>query len=179
MGVSDSQMLVSDKDLNVMKLNFATRPALEFQDECKTEPPEDRGVRKIPEVLQEEEQEYQKQEQDLEQEQEKEDKHDSISLSSLGVRIPSLGEFRDIEEEDDGFKTPTSLDHKIPVFLQCPPAPRKLKPKAVVTTKRKAARRRIPLDLSNEIELLFPPSTLQALDLSGKIRKIREGDETR
>ncbi|KAG6631491.1 cyclin-dependent protein kinase inhibitor SMR12-like [Carya illinoinensis] len=175
MGVSDSQMLVSDNDLNVMKLNFVTRPTLEFQDECPTEPPEDRGVRKMPEVLQEE-QEYQKQEEDLEQEQEKEDKNDSISLSSLGVRIPSLGEFRDMEEEDDGFKTPTSLDHKIPVVLQCPPAPKKLKPKAV-TTKRKAARRRIPLDLSNEIESLFP-STLQ-VDLSGTIKKIREGDETR
>lgn len=177
MGVSDSQMLVSDKDLNDMKLSFVTRPTLEFRDhECPTEPPEDPGLPKMPEIQQGEDQEYYKQEEERDQE-EKEDKHDdSVSPSSLGVIILSLGEFRDMEAEDDGFKTPTSLDHKIPVVLKCPPAPRKLKPKAV-TTKRKAAGQRIPLDLSNEIESLFP-STLQ-VDLSGKIKKIREGDETR
>ncbi|EPS72650.1 hypothetical protein M569_02107, partial [Genlisea aurea] len=29
------------------------------------------------------------------------------------------------EEEEDGFKTPTSSDCKIPIPTECPPAPRK------------------------------------------------------
>lgn len=33
------------------------------------------------------------------------------------------------DADDDGFKTPVSMDHKIPVLQQCPPAPRKPKPK--------------------------------------------------
>ncbi|XP_014492051.1 cyclin-dependent protein kinase inhibitor SMR3 [Vigna radiata var. radiata] len=62
------------------------------------------------------------------------------------------------DEENDGFKTPTSLDHKILVPSQCPPAPRKTKP----SLKRKAScfnhcNCRHPLDLSKEVfELLFP-----------------------
>ncbi|QCE11663.1 hypothetical protein DEO72_LG10g2899 [Vigna unguiculata] len=60
------------------------------------------------------------------------------------------------DEENDGFKTPTSLDHKISVPSQCPPAPRKTKP----SLKRKAScfnHCRHPLDLSKEVfELLFP-----------------------
>lgn len=60
--------------------------------------------------------------------------------------------------EDDGFRTPTSLEQKIPEAKQCPPAPRKPKP----SMKRKATQNscscRHPLDLSKEvaIELLFP-----------------------
>ncbi|RDX87548.1 Cyclin-dependent protein kinase inhibitor SMR3, partial [Mucuna pruriens] len=62
------------------------------------------------------------------------------------------------EDEEDGFKTPTSLDHKVSVPSQCPPAPRKIKP----SLKRKApyynhCNCRHPLDLSKEVfELLFP-----------------------
>lgn len=62
------------------------------------------------------------------------------------------------EEDNDGFRTPTSLDHRIPVVAkQCPPAPRKPKP----SLKRKASQSsfsscRHPLDLSKEVELLFP-----------------------
>ncbi|XP_022143885.1 cyclin-dependent protein kinase inhibitor SMR2-like [Momordica charantia] len=33
-----------------------------------------------------------------------------------------------ISADDDGFRTPTSSDHKIPVIKQCPPAPRRPKP---------------------------------------------------
>lgn len=39
---------------------------------------------------------------------------------------PSLGDFKATGgDDDDGFKTPTSLEHKIPVILQCPPPPKK------------------------------------------------------
>ncbi|XP_040994037.1 cyclin-dependent protein kinase inhibitor SMR3-like isoform X1 [Juglans microcarpa x Juglans regia] len=164
MGVSDSQMLFSDKDLNAMKLNFLAKPTLEFQDQCPTAPSEDHGLIKKPEVKEKEDQE-----QDHE---EKEDKCNISVLSSLRLKIPPPGEFRNVEDDDDGFKTPTSLDNKIPVVLQCPPAPRKPKPRAVQTKRRGAARRRILLDLSNEIESLFPPALL--VDLSGKIKKITE-----
>lgn len=44
------------------------------------------------------------------------------------------GELKAMVDDDDGFKTPTSMDHKIPEKKQCPPAPRK--PKA---SKRKAS----------------------------------------
>lgn len=33
-----------------------------------------------------------------------------------------------ISADDDGFRTPTSSDHKIPVVEQCPPAPRRPRP---------------------------------------------------
>ncbi|XP_059431009.1 cyclin-dependent protein kinase inhibitor SMR3-like [Corylus avellana] len=144
MGVSDSQMFLSEKDLNAMEFNFLVPPTLEFQED------------------------HQKPEEEEEEEEKKKKK----------IKIPSVivGKFRDVEDDEDGFKTPTSLDHKIPVILQCPPAPRK--PKTIPLTKRKATRQRILLDLSNDIEALFPPALL--VDLSrGKIKKIRqEQDET-
>ncbi|KAE8039043.1 hypothetical protein FH972_011491 [Carpinus fangiana] len=149
MGVSDSQMFLSEKDLNAMEFNFLVPPTLEFQ--------EDHGK---PEVVKQEE-----------EEEEENKKKKKINIPSVTV-----GEFRDVEDDEDGFKTPTSLDHKIPAILQCPPAPRK--PKTIPLTKRKAARQRILLDLSNDIEALFPQALLE--DLSrGKIKKIRkEQDET-
>jgi hypothetical protein len=163
MGVSDSQMFLSEKDLHAMELNFLVRPTLEFQDD------QDHGLHKKPETLKEEE----------EGEEEEENKCKISVVPSLElIKIPSVAEFRDdVEDDDDGFKTPTSLDHKIPVIRPCPPPPRK--PKTITLTKRKAARQRILLDLSNDIEALFPPALL--VDLSGKTRKskkIRQEDET-
>ncbi|KAH6798434.1 hypothetical protein C2S51_034918 [Perilla frutescens var. frutescens] len=32
------------------------------------------------------------------------------------------------EEDDDGFKTPTSIEHRIPVITECPPAPSRKRP---------------------------------------------------
>ncbi|XP_020206176.1 cyclin-dependent protein kinase inhibitor SMR3 [Cajanus cajan] len=84
------------------------------------------------------------------------------------IRVPKQGDSEsgtstvlkeENEDEEDGFKTPTSLDHKISVPSQCPPAPRKTKP----SLKRKASyynnhcNCKYPLDLSKEVfELLFP-----------------------
>ncbi|PPD87572.1 hypothetical protein GOBAR_DD15477 [Gossypium barbadense] len=77
------------------------------------------------------------------------------------------------ENDNDGFKTPTSLDHKIPAatILKCPPAPRKPKSLPIISSpaKRKSLRRRILLDLTKEIESLFPPALIA--DLGNKIKK--------
>lgn len=67
------------------------------------------------------------------------------------------------EDEDDGFRTPTSLEHRIPETKQCPPPPRKIKS----SLKRKAnsnsttsfrCRIRNPLDLSKDLNLLLFPT---------------------
>ncbi|XVF55291.1 hypothetical protein PTKIN_Ptkin06aG0025100 [Pterospermum kingtungense] len=80
----------------------------------------------------------------------------------------SLGEFGATDDDDDGFKTPTSLDQKIPVMKQCPPAPRK--PKPTPSNKRKASINLV-LDLSQEVESLFPRALLD--DLHRKVKKAR------
>jgi hypothetical protein len=87
------------------------------------------------------------------------------------------------EEEEDGFRTPTSLDHKISV-ITCPPTPKKIK---VQSLKRKAGAaagsynscRQLPLDLSKEVELLFQPPThhIQLYDHSHMAKKIRRDDK--
>ncbi|KAL6967503.1 hypothetical protein U1Q18_033313 [Sarracenia purpurea var. burkii] len=115
------------------------------------------------------------QEQDRQEERKREHQEelerDGILVSnSLRIKIPSLGEFKD--DDDGGFRTPTSLDQRIPLIPQCPPpAPRK--PKSLIPLKkRKAASRRMLLDLSSEVESLFPASLLA--DLGGKIKKVRK-----
>ncbi|XVE61871.1 hypothetical protein DITRI_Ditri06bG0074000 [Diplodiscus trichospermus] len=85
----------------------------------------------------------------------------------------SLGKFEATDDDDDGFKTPTSLDQKIPAMKQCPPAPRK--PKPLLSNKRKASTpscvRNLQLDLSQEVESLFPGPPLA--DLHRKVKKAR------
>jgi len=81
------------------------------------------------------------------------------------------------DEENDGFKTPTSSDHKILVPSQCPPAPRKTKP----SLKRKAScfnHLRHPLDLSKEVlELVFPTQHITPLSGSQQsTKKVRRHD---
>ncbi|CAK9327035.1 unnamed protein product [Citrullus colocynthis] len=76
-----------------------------------------------------------------------------------------------VEDDDNGFKTPTSLEHKIPTSLRCPMAPRKPKPRPLM--KRKVAERhRLLLDLSSEIQSLFPADFL--VGLGGKVKRIRQ-----
>ncbi|XVE76360.1 hypothetical protein DITRI_Ditri12bG0166000 [Diplodiscus trichospermus] len=92
----------------------------------------------------------------------------------------SLGEIMANDDDNDGFRTPTSLDHKIPAIKQCPPAPRK--PKPLPSNKRKASasssnRTRSnlhELDLSHEVESLFPMPLLA--DLHRKVKKARTED---
>lgn len=165
MGVSGSEMFLSDeKDLNSLELNFLAKPrprvpALQFHQDHDRH----NNIANL-----------QKAELCEEKDKAKEEKHQEDKCKgfapSLKIQLPSLGEFK-VEEDGDGFKTPTSLDHKIPVILQCPPAPRK--PKSRPLPKRKLPhQRRIFHDLSNEIEALFPPA-LRA-DLGKKIKKVRQ-----
>ncbi|KAI9153000.1 hypothetical protein LWI28_004262 [Acer negundo] len=100
-----------------------------------------------------------------------------------------LGEFNattsdhDDEEEDQGFRTPTSSDHKIPKIKQCPPAPKKPMPpppskkrkssSVLSSSPSKNARRKcLRSDLSpQDIDSLFPRAILD--DLHRKIKKAR------
>lgn len=93
-------------------------------------------------------------------------------ISSWKQSISSDNDLND-DDDDDGFKTPTSLDHRIPVMNQCPPPPRKRK---VSSRKRKLAppllmRTRLQLlDASQEIiDSMFP----QRDDKHHKIKKTR------
>ncbi|XP_022865278.1 cyclin-dependent protein kinase inhibitor SMR10-like [Olea europaea var. sylvestris] len=95
-------------------------------------------------------------------------------FSSRESKKPCLAQ-SEVEEYDEGFKTPTSSDHKIPVVKQCPPAPRKTRS----STKRKLSpsriRRRLQLDVSAEIESMFPPRPRD--DNEHKIKKARSNDD--
>ncbi|KAK7257808.1 hypothetical protein RIF29_32047 [Crotalaria pallida] len=98
----------------------------------------------------------------------KEDQHSkevaAPTLSSLRLNlkleIPQLKEEDDDEEgSNDGFKTPTSEEHKIPPMLQCPGAPRKRKtsPMKQEGCRRRHHRRPIVLDFTTqEIESAMP-----------------------
>ncbi|KDP44228.1 hypothetical protein JCGZ_05695 [Jatropha curcas] len=173
MGVSNSEMLISEKDLNSMEFNFLVRPSLEFEEKCEIASSQD--------CINDDGNDLELNPKEREQEQEKEEEEEKdrkckLLVSALKIELPSLEEVKINQDDDDGFKTPTSLDQKIPIILPCPPAPRK--PKSLPTNKRKSLAppgRRVLLDLSNEIESLFPPS-LRA-DLGGKIKKTRQENE--
>ncbi|KAA8516435.1 hypothetical protein F0562_016728 [Nyssa sinensis] len=95
--------------------------------------------------------------------------------SSKELKTPLLSEI-EVADDDDGFRTPTSSDHKIPIITQCPPAPNKLRPQP--SRKRKLSQklsRNIQLDLSKEVESMFPP-TLQDY-IGSKIKKARRNDK--
>ncbi|KAK9156649.1 hypothetical protein Scep_003223 [Stephania cephalantha] len=91
-----------------------------------------------------------------------------------------LGELEVGDGDDEGFRTPTSLDHKIKEGSQCPPAPRK--PKSLPLSKkrklppsllssRSSKLHHVRIDLAEEIELLFPPAVVA--DLGRKVKKVR------
>ncbi|XWS28842.1 hypothetical protein CRYUN_Cryun25bG0106300 [Craigia yunnanensis] len=172
MGVSKSEMFLSEKDLSsTMEFSFLVRPPLEFQEEqCQIAPFQD---------VDGEPQQQQKERVQEEQDQQQQEKEKcKLLMSQMELKLPSSGELKvhengEEDENNDGFKTPTSLDHKIPIMLKCPPAPRK--PKSLPSPKRKACRRRILLDLTKEIECLFPPALLA--DLGNKIKKVRQGSD--
>lgn len=166
MGVSDpAEMFLSEKDLNAMEFNFLVRPTLEIHHhECQISRTEGEEDDEVSQVVDQDQEVVAVQE-----EKQEEDKFDLLA-STLKLKIPTVEEFKVVEDDDSGFKTPTSLDKKIPVPLKCPPAPRKPKSLPSSTMKRKAHRhRRVFLDLSSEIESLFPPALVA--DFGGKIKK--------
>ncbi|CAI9762024.1 unnamed protein product [Fraxinus pennsylvanica] len=78
-----------------------------------------------------------------------------VTFSSREYEKPCLAE-SEVGEYDEGFKTPTSLVHKIPVVTQCPAAPRKTRPSKKRKSSPARIRRSLQLDVSAEIESLFP-----------------------
>ncbi|CAA3029683.1 Hypothetical predicted protein [Olea europaea subsp. europaea] len=83
-------------------------------------------------------------------------------------KILCLGD-SEVAEDDDGFKTPTSLDHKIPAMTQCPPAPKKILPEP--SLKREASPPRF--DVSDaEVESKFSP-----ISEDHKLKKPRRDDD--
>lgn len=106
----------------------------------------------------------------------KEIQEEDVEKIRLSTR-PEIDLMTDHEDptvnEDDGCKTPTSSDHKIPAakYTLCPPAPRKPEPNRFSGTKRKStpvnAGNRIPIDLSREIEMFLE-------DLDRRIKKSRK-----
>lgn len=169
---NSENMLLSEKDINAVEFNFLVRPTLEFKHDhhCQISLSSSSSSS-------EEEDDVHRRKQE-EEDRKKEDKFDML-VSTLKLKIPSPDqEFRVLEDQEnhvgvvDGFETPTSLDHKIPAALKCPPAPRK--PKSLPSMKRRLpiSRRRVLLDLTSEIESLFPPAILA--DLGGKIKKVRQ-----
>ncbi|KAF5476025.1 hypothetical protein F2P56_007772 [Juglans regia] len=107
---------------------------------------------------------------------EEEDQDCDVSVPAVVCKRLCLGELVKVEEDDDGFKTPTSLDNKIPGIKQCPPAPR---PNKQLPMKRKSSivlkKPPQPLNLLEEIEALFPLRIVS--DLHRKIKKARRDDE--
>ncbi|CAB4284492.1 unnamed protein product [Prunus armeniaca] len=90
----------------------------------------------------------------------------------------------DVDDDDDGFKTPTSLEHRIPPMTKCPPAPRKPLRKRKVVTSSSTSRRRIQFQFDHldtkELEAFFASNFLLQ-DLRAKIKKAKQAhrDETR
>lgn len=152
-----------EKDLHTMECNFLSRPTLEIQDVSQVTPSGE-----VNEEVHQKNQRVAEFYQDAKQG--KEDRSGDI-VSSLKVKLPEVRQVLTVDEEGEegGCTTPTSADHKIPQV--CPPAPRK--PKSLPSsTNQKASRRRVLLDLSNEIESLFPPALLA--DFGKKIKKVRK-----
>ncbi|XP_039019466.1 cyclin-dependent protein kinase inhibitor SMR10-like [Hibiscus syriacus] len=147
-------ILVKDR----IEFDILKRPALEFQEECLEAKAINTSSNDVPIS-------------DGEERQLLEDDEEKKGEESEKKNI-SLGEFKAMVDEDDGFKTPTSLDYKIPEMKQCPPAPRK--PKA---TKRRASPsssgtanastcRNLQLHLSQAVASLVD-------DLHSKVKKAR------
>ncbi|XP_028773059.1 uncharacterized protein LOC114730192 [Neltuma alba] len=99
-----------------------------------------------------------------------------LSKDNCKLKVEEQEEENDEEEErEDGFRTPTSLDRRIPEVKQCPPAPRKPK----LSLKRKATHTRssTPLHLSSkEVQLLFPVQHNPLSDPHRSTKKVRRND---
>ncbi|XP_057971414.1 cyclin-dependent protein kinase inhibitor SMR3-like [Malania oleifera] len=173
-----------------IQLSLLTRPALEFPDDgCHPNASHDRNpiihhVHHLPPQSQGSEAPL-----DLNQpgkcekiapdSPEKVGRHDkpSISISLTGT------EPTDNNDDEDGFRTPTSLEHRIPEPKQCPPAPRRspcrlrLSPRKVSSATRR--RRSLNLDLLREIEEFFGLPTDQDDDryrFDRKMKRARRDD---
>ncbi|CAN6715794.1 hypothetical protein ACFX13_009774 [Malus domestica] len=81
-----------------------------------------------------------------------------------------------MDEDNDGFKTPTSLEHKIPPMTVCPPAPRKpfLKRRRSPSPPPPAARRKVQFTQA-QLDDIFS-NFLLIPDARAKIKKARRSE---
>lgn len=147
MGISNTS-----ESLLAEECSFLSRPLLDFQQGSQL-------PRRDHQEIVTQQQEFHKFEVDL--------------VSSLEIKLTPLLVDIKVEEDNDGCKTPTSLDHTISALI-CPPAPRKAK--SIPSKKRKASssQRRILLDYSSEVESMFPKAILA--DFGKKMKKVRRAN---
>ena len=89
------------------------------------------------------------------------DNHVDDPVPSQEPGRPSLGELSAVEE-NKGFRTPTTMEHKIPAITECPPAPRKPTATRAIPMKRRISK--VPRRLQfEEFEVLIPPKILASL----------------
>ncbi|KAG4152421.1 hypothetical protein ERO13_D04G121000v2 [Gossypium hirsutum] len=152
--MSNSELILVNKDDDQKRI--VKRPPLEFQDECCCEAT---AIYNYPsnDIPGDDDREPAVVQDDEEKKGIEKDKKKHICSGELKVRV---------DDDDDGFKTPTSMDHKIPEKKQCPPAPRK--PKA---NKRKASPSASICSVSEEVESWFAASLVD--DLHRKMKKAR------
>ncbi|KAL2481542.1 Uncharacterized protein Adt_34508 [Abeliophyllum distichum] len=149
-----------EEEKEEIKLDNLSQPQLEIIDSCQQE---DEGIQ---EKKPEDETDHKKEEEEGGGGGgKKEEICEITSVSFIESKIPCLGE-SEVAENDDGFRTPTSLDQKIPVMTQCPPAPKKTRPEP--SMKRKASRRSLQFDVSAEVDSIFSPIPEEDLDLKFK-----------
>ncbi|EYU36265.1 hypothetical protein MIMGU_mgv1a024679mg, partial [Erythranthe guttata] len=105
------------------------------------------------------------------------DQKSAFSAPVLKIKLPSSatvdehGEEEE-EEEDGGCRTPKAVDHEKNIPPKCPPPPRK--PKSTLLSLKRKLGQRVLLDLSSEIESLFPPNLLRDFVSGSKIKKLRQ-----
>jgi hypothetical protein len=139
--MSNSGVFLIKESKEVVEFKLLATPRLIFEDESHSDVP-------AAELHKREEEDKKKKDDD--------ERCCEVKTPDEECERPSLGEVKVIEEEDDGFKTPTSLDHKIPVIKQCPPAPKKPKPQMKRRIAAYKVRRNLRLEVSEEVESLFP-----------------------
>ncbi|XP_038877666.1 cyclin-dependent protein kinase inhibitor SMR3-like [Benincasa hispida] len=77
-----------------------------------------------------------------------------FSLNNEPDRLAPAESISAVDDDDDGFRTPVSSDHKIPVVRHCPPAPKRPKPISLSRTSSMRAsgvRRGFRVYISDEI----------------------------
>ncbi|KDP35627.1 hypothetical protein JCGZ_09065 [Jatropha curcas] len=162
MSNSDHMLLVKENQEEIEFNVLLQKPKFQFHDGISFQ----ENIGKCKQVL--------GREQKQEQEEEESKNTNSCTPELLEEELKASNNVDDDDDEDDndGFKTPTSLDHKIPLTKQCPPAPTKPS-KSSLSSKRKSSNVRASrqLDLSQEVECLFPKPILD--DFHRKIKKAR------
>ncbi|PIN03319.1 hypothetical protein CDL12_24159 [Handroanthus impetiginosus] len=101
---------------------------------------------------------------------------------NVEATLPIRESEESIPEDDDGFRTPTSFEHRIPAITQCPPAPKKIRAESSHLRRRApppASRRSLQFDLSStEVESNFPLESGDYNVEEQKTKRIRRDDKT-